>query len=63
MAKNRFLSLFGISSSETFFSNRILLKNACEAKPFALIEITDDGREILRVGDDYVLGHVVVINE
>lgn len=64
MTKNLFLSFFGITSKDTFFSNNILLKTRKDDEPFACIEITDDGHEILHVGNPLsTRGHVVEIGE
>lgn len=64
MTKNLFLSFFGITSRDTFFSNNILLKTRKDDEPFAGIEITDDGREILHVGNPPLTrGHVVEIDD
>lgn len=63
MAKNLFTSVFGITSKDTFFNNHLLLKWKFDRNPFASIEITDDGREILHVGNPNSYGHVVVIDD
>ena len=65
MSKNLFRQIFNINNNDLFFSNCFLLKRRCEKTPFASLEITNDGREILHVGDEMVLrkGHVIEIEE
>ena len=65
MSKNLFRQIFNITNSDLFFNNCILLKNKFEREPFASLEITDDGKEILHVGDETILrkGHIVEIDE
>lgn len=60
---NRILSLFNITSSDTFFHNTFLLKRPNEKLPFASIEITKDGKEILRVGNIENKGHIIIVEE
>lgn len=60
---NRILSMFNITSSDTFFHKMFLLKRPNEKLPFASIEITDDGKEILRVGNVENKGHLIIVEE
>lgn len=66
MSKNIFLSIFGITTEDTYFSNLIRLKRKFSNKPFAAIEINKDGHEVLHVGEELSFlpdGHTVEIDE
>ena len=63
MSKNIFFSIFGITTKDTFFSNRILLKSKNDMTPFAAIEITETGNKVLHVGGLLPKGHVVELDE